>query len=287
MSDLNNNKKSKSGTFVFILMIAIIAIVFGYFSKQMDKNKVANETQSNPPEPVVTTEEPKPIEIEKKEPVDEINTPIVMYHHIKSCDDSCNDIEKGLSVDPEIFDGQMKYLKENNWKSLKLNDLFYKYEQPTIAITFDDGYKDNLTEALPIMKKYDLVATIFIISDMVGNDGYLTWEEIKELKDAGWEIGVHSATHPNLATLGTEDLKYQIIDAKKKIDENVGVMTTSFSYPAGKYNPEVINIVKEAGLSIAVTTNYDLKNSKENVFELNRIRINGSDSVEGFAYKIK
>lgn len=277
----------KSNTFYFLLLILIIALIFGFFSKQMDKkdnNKPIENIQDN--EIAQESVKEEPLKIETKEPVLETSTPIVMYHHIKFCDNNCNDIEKGLSVSPEIFDGQMKYLKENNWESIKLNDLFYKYDQPTIAITFDDGYKDNLTEALPIMKKYELVATIFIISDMVGNEGYLNWDEIKELKNAGWEIGVHSATHPNLATLGTEDLKYQIIEAKKKIDENVGINTNSFSYPAGKYNQEVINIVKEAGLNLAVTTNYDKHNAKDKIFELNRIRINGSDSVEGFIYKI-
>jgi len=258
-----------------IIIVALISIVFVSCKIQNIKAPELKFTSA----PTASPEPPK-------ETIESTSYPILMYHHVKNCDENCDDIEQGLSVSNSDFEAQMKYLSDNGYKTIFLDDLFYKSDAKTLALTFDDGYLDNLSEAAPILKKYNLSATLFVICDSVGTDRYLNWEQIKQLSDQNWQIGAHTKTHPNLTTLSKEDMEDQIASCKTEIEKNIGKPVKFFSYPAGKFDDTVISVVKDSGFSGAVTTVSGTKNNKNNPFELKRLRINGSDSLDGFIYKV-
>jgi len=277
---------------IIIFLLIILGLVFGYKSFFLDKNKNTNSevtistspspTQSSALENLKTTSP----SVSPKEEIDTTYVPILMYHHVKNCDENCDDIEKGLSVSPEDFDAQMKYLSDNGYETINLSDLFYKSDKKQVVLTFDDGYTDNIDEAMPILNKYGFKATLFIISDMVGNDRYMNWDQIKTLKNNNWDLGGHTINHPNLVSLSLDDAKIQIEKCKSDIEKNTGSKVTFFSYPAGKFDENVTSLVKNAGYSGAVTTIYDNVNNKNNIYELTRIRINGSDTLDGFISKV-
>jgi len=203
--------------------------------------------------------------------------PIVMYHSVAP------EVAKGnlLTVSADTFDKQMSFLKRHRYNVIRLGSIkdyiLGKKKIPgrTIAITFDDGYKDNYTYAFPILKKFNLPATIFIIVSEVGRPDRLSWEQIKEMRDSGLiTFGSHTLTHPFLNSLkSAKDLKKEIYGSKIALEEKLGRPVEIFAYPSGRFNAEVIQEVKEAGYQVAVVTNPGRKIPDNNVLALKRLRL--------------
>lgn len=206
--------------------------------------------------------------------------PILMYHYIRVAD--ANDkLGYALSVTPENFDSQILWLKTNNFMSIHLADLadpqkialrkvFAQNKKP-VVITFDDGYTDAYTQALPILKKHQMTGTFFIIRDKVGRDDnfYMNQSQIDEMALVNMEIGSHTLTHPNLATSSAEKARIEISDSK--FAANV------FCYPSGRYNESIANLVKDTGYLAAVTTEFGVAKETSNLFTLKRVRIENGD----------
>ncbi len=184
----------------------------------------------------------------------------------------------------------------------KKNNLPYK----SIAITFDDGYEDNFTNAFLILKKYNVKATIYIVLDRhdrewsskrkeknnngeLKNEPKLLDEQITELINSGLiEIGSHTITHDNLPTLNSENKTIEIYDSKIKIEEKFKIKCNSFCYPFGLYDIEDLKIVKLSGYTNATTTQKGINNlAKSNLLELKRITISGKDNMTAFKIKLK
>lgn len=203
--------------------------------------------------------------------------PIVMYHSVGP------KVAKGnlLTVSTDTFEKQMSFLKRHRYNVVRLEvvrDYILgkkKVSGRTIALTFDDGYKDNYTYAFPILKKYNFPATVFIIVSEVGRPDRLSWEEIKEMQDSGLiTFGSHTFTHPFLDNLkSTQDLKREISGSKIALEEKLGKPVEIFSYPSGRFNAQVIQVVKDAGYQEAVVTNPGKKLPDNNVLALKRLRI--------------
>ena len=110
-------------------------------------------------------------------------TPILMYHHVKA-----RPIKELNTVTPKVFEKQMSFLKRYGHKVLSLDEYIDikknggKDPRGSIVITFDDGYENNYLYAFPVLKQYHYPATIFVVSDMVGKDRFLTWNQIKEMQ---------------------------------------------------------------------------------------------------------
>ncbi|MCX5687885.1 MAG: polysaccharide deacetylase family protein [Candidatus Omnitrophica bacterium] len=214
--------------------------------------------------------------------------PIIMYHNIDENSDSSR-----LSVSPESFKTQMNFLKNQHYNVVKLEDLSgilkgNKFPPKTIAITFDDGYKNNYFNAYPVLKQLGLHATIFIIPALVGTDDYLTWKQILEMYESGFiEIGSHAMTHPWLPTQPKENLDSEISGSKSVIESHLNKETSSFSYPLGGFNKDVRAKVIEAGYKIAVATNPGKKYPKHDLFAMKRLRISStSDNLLVFWFEI-
>lgn len=212
--------------------------------------------------------------------------PILMYHYIRVA--PANDqLGANLSVSPENFKAQMKYLYDNNYRTIKLADLadprhqaisrIYFAQQKPIVITFDDGYEDAYTEAFPTLKNFGFIGTFFIIKDYIGREGRLNQSQIEEMTQAGMEFGSHTLSHSDLTKISINEARRQIFASKG--DYQI------FCYPAGRFNDQVVALVKEAGYSVAVTTKIGLARENSNLFELPRVRVENTD-VQAFANKI-
>ena len=239
--------------------------------------------------------------------IDYSKSRILMYHmvssHIK------NTKFNGLRVEPIEFEKQIKYLVDNNWTFFTISELIEKKDNlpyKSVVITFDDGYEDNFTNAFPILKKYNVKATIYIVVDRhdrewsskrkeknnsgeLKNEPKLQDEQIIELINSGLiEIGSHTITHDNLPTLNFEDKKVEIKDSKTKIEEKFKIRCNSFCYPFGLYDREDIKIVKESGYTNATITKKGIDDlSKTDLFELKRITVSGKDNLIAFKIKLK
>ena len=230
-----------------------------------------------------------------------------MYHMVS---DQKNGAKfNSLRVKPLEFEKQIKFLSEDGWNFFTMTELVEKKDnlpKKSLAITFDDGYEDNLTNALPILKQYKAKATIYLVIDRhdrewsskrkkknssgeLKNEPKLSDEQVKELIYSGLiEIGSHTITHNNLPTLNKEEKLREIRDSKKEIEEKFNIKCNSFCYPFGLYDSEDVKIVKEAGYSNATTTQKGIDNIlNANLYELKRITVSGKDNLFAFKIKIK
>jgi peptidoglycan/xylan/chitin deacetylase (PgdA/CDA1 family) len=123
-----------------------------------------------------------------------------------------------------------------------LAELFASYEgkgilpSKPIVITFDDGYEDNFLTALPIMEKYNMKATVFIVPNLVNNPGYLSWQQITAMQDRQMEIGSHTMNHLGLSELNPDEQRREAIDSKAIIEQHIGRSVKFFAYPYGEFN---------------------------------------------------
>jgi len=188
--------------------------------------------------------------------------PILCYHRFAP---SCN---SPLCMPAEIFERQVRYLKENGYRVIGPEELagFLDYRRPipknAVMITVDDGYRSVYNVAYPILKKYGFTATLFIYIDYVGvSSKAITWEQLKELKREGFYIGSHSVAHSDLSKKKKNEdekaylarLRREIFRSKQIIDEKLGQDTLIFSYPFGRRNQTVVSLSRQAGYKIGVT----------------------------------
>lgn len=208
--------------------------------------------------------------------------PILMYHSVNP-----NALSKNhLAVSVEAFERQMHFLKSHHYNVMTLKSItaLIKAKKDfllrTVAITFDDGYKDVYTYAFPILKKYNLPATIFIIVNEVGRlqGDRLSWDEIKEMQASGIiVIGSHAMGPEPLINLKSEkEIKYEIFESKKVLEQNLGSQVEAFSYPEGRFNDKIKEFVIAAGYKLAVTTNPGKKFPNDDIFSLKRLRISST-----------
>ena len=208
--------------------------------------------------------------------------PIIMYHSVNPKAIP----ENRLVISPEAFERQMYFLKRHRYNVLPLELLASlikdrkKIPPRAIAITFDDGYKDNYIFVLPILKKYNFPATKFVIINEIGRPDRLSWEEIKAMQDTGLiNFGSHGLdAEPLINIKSEEELRRQIFDSQKILEEKLGQKVIAFSYPEGRFNAKIRQLVINAGYKLAVATNPGKKFASDDVFVLKRLRISSTSN---------
>jgi len=223
-----------------------------------------------------------------------LRVPILMYHHVSSVPPNADVYRRDLSVSPEQFDQQLRYLRAHGYHSVSLRDLLYALNRGwplppnPIVLTFDDGYADAYNNAFPLLRKYGFTATFFVLTAFADENrpGYLTWTQIARMSRAGMEIGSHSKDHPDLRRRGRDFLVWQILGSKQSIEAHTSQMVYAFSYPSGQYDAGVEEILKEAGFLVAVTTAQGTVQRSDRLLRLSRVRVRGSYTVHKLAEMI-
>lgn len=217
---------------------------------------------------------------------------ILLYHRVADVKDDPHLL--GVSV--SNFTDQIDWLKKN-CHIISLSKLFNQIKHNTldsksVCITFDDGYADNFYNALPVLKQFQVPATIFITSGMIDKRSPFYWDENTHKKDQGRalnkieleklakesliEIGSHTITHPRLSTLSAIDQEIEIEGSKRELESIINKNISGFSYPFGTkkdYSKETVNIVKRANYKYACA-NFSGKATRfSNPYELPRIII--------------
>ncbi|MGD8282916.1 MAG: polysaccharide deacetylase family protein [Desulfobacterales bacterium] len=188
--------------------------------------------------------------------------PILTYHRFA---ESCS---SPLCMPEKTFDLHMKYLKENGYHAITGDELlaFLEYRQgipkKSVLITMDDGYRSVYNIAYPILKKYGFTATIFIYTSFVGvSKTAITWNQLKEMKAAGFTIGSHTIDHSDLTNPKEGETEQAFINriqrelygSKKIIDQKLEQNTYFLAYPYGYYDQKSIQMAKKAGYKVAMS----------------------------------
>ena len=185
-----------------------------------------------------------------------------------------------LSIPPQVFDEQMAYLKDNGYVTITPEEVYEGIEDnlslpdKPVLITFDDGYTDNYNNALPILKKYGMRATIFIVPAFTDNNpNYLTWEQLKEMERNGITIQSHTMNHRALEELPDDEIRAELLNSKLILEKNLGHSVDFFAYPTGTYNLHIASIAKDVGYKAAYTIKYGNVDKGSNIYALERVPI--------------
>ncbi len=213
-----------------------------------------------------------------------------MYHYVESWPKNADAIRRGLTVKPDDFAAQMKYLHDHGYAALSLYDLIEALalgrELPAkaVVITFDDGYRALMDNALPTMQAYGFTGMVFVITEFMdkGLPQYLTWDQAKTLHAAGWRIEPHTKTHDELAGRKRDFQVYQILGSMQTIEANLGVRPRFLCYPAGKYDDLTLTIAAEANLWGGVTTHSGRAHTYADRYTWTRMRVDGRGTLQDF-----
>ncbi len=208
-----------------------------------------------------------------------IKIPIIMYHYVEYVKDAGDLIRKRLDIVPSLFEGHLKALKKAHYETYFVKDVpdilggKIHYSTQSAILSFDDGYEDFYTDVFPLLKKYNVRATLYVIYDYIGRKGFLNEKQIRELIDSNLvEIGSHTLDHTYLKLAPKMFADKQIIESKKKFEEQFGIRIKTFAYPYGAFNENNIEVVKNAGYTAAVSVISGEMQGEENLFYLSRIR---------------
>lgn len=214
----------------------------------------------------------------------DLKLPILIYHAFQTPVPE-NDVYKLFSTQ-ERFEENVKTLLDDGYTFITLEDI-YKYKnkkiglpEKNIVITMDDGWKGCYTEAFNIIRKYNVPATIFIVEELVGTNGYFTWEEAKEMYDTGLvKIHVHGRKHIDYSNVKKETLIQDYNHTHNKIEKVLGNKVQKImAYPSGASSDNSKKWLKEAGFEIQVQTRYGTINKSSDLDLTNLGRIRGEQA---------
>lgn len=210
-----------------------------------------------------------------------IKIPILIYHNFRTPIPYKEDIYKLFSSE-ENFEENVKTLLDNGYTIITLEDL-YKYNkgeiglpEKVVIITMDDGQVGCYTDAFPVLKKYNVPATIFIVNTLVGTEDYFSWEQAKEMYATGLvQIHCHGYNHSAYDSVTKEKLISDYNKSHKEIEEHMEEKIQKImAYPAGKSSANTVKWLKEIGFEVQVQTRYGTINTSKdlNLTNLGRIR---------------
>lgn len=231
---------------------------------------------------------------------------VLMYHMV-------SDHQPGakfnkLRVKPAQFERQVKWLAKQGYYFAHMSELATPELLPekTVALTFDDGFADNLLNADPILAKYRARATLYLVQDRHDRDWStskkahhdsgelmrepkLTDPQVIQLLGTGrWELGGHTITHANLAKLSADEKLTEIRDSKKALEQQFNTRLSSFAYPFGIYDATDVALAEQAGFDTAVTTVEGIdRDISAQRFELKRVKISGKDNWLAFRLRMR
>ncbi|MGA2819347.1 MAG: polysaccharide deacetylase family protein [Anaerolineales bacterium] len=215
--------------------------------------------------------------------------PILLYHHVgeeqlQSGDESTSRYD----VTPADFKAQLEMLQELGYHTVRVSQIASALlgqgtlPQRPIVISFDDGWVDEFQTIFPLLQENGDVGTFYIPSTYPGAPGTVTWAELKEMVSAGMEIGSHSRTHGHLASMTQGQAWAEVRLSKVDLEKALGVTVDTFAYPYGEFSPDLGRMVSEAGYHAAVGLGPSPLQGLGNIFYLNRIEIQGSESLAAF-----
>jgi len=210
-----------------------------------------------------------------------------------------------INTSPEVFSQQMRWLRNAGYRTIDLENAWTGLQagaemSRTVVITFDDGYRDFYTDGFEVMKQCGFRATIFLATDRIQNTpyriegaDYLTWKDARELHGEGVRFGSHTMTHPDLRSLGPDQIEYELGRSKEIIEQNLGVAVGSFSYPFAFPEEDqafirfLEDLLENLGYEAGVSTILGRASRKHNRFFLPRLPVNSWDDTRFLRAKLE
>ncbi len=225
--------------------------------------------------------------------------PILMYHSISH---DASPKFKPFAVSPELFAKHMAYLHEHGYTPITVTQFANALiqggsalpERP-VVLTFDDGFADFFTDALPVLERYSFTATLYVTTAFVngtscwlrreGEDQrpILTWDQLAEISMRGIECGGHGHYHHQLDILPHTKARDEIVHCKEILEDRLGRAVTSFAYPYGYHSTTTQRLVREAGYTSACAVKHAMSSTSTDPYALARLMVRADTDVDSFA----
>jgi peptidoglycan/xylan/chitin deacetylase (PgdA/CDA1 family) len=231
--------------------------------------------------------------------------PILMYHSISDEREENVPPYYRTATSPELFAAHMALLRAQGYEVLGLQAGLEKFHRgnptaPKLAvITFDDGYRDFYTAALPVLRQNNFGATVFLPTSFIGKTSRdfkgracMTWNEVRESQKAGIEFGSHTVNHPKLYELDLPQIRAEFEQSKANIESELGQPVRSFAYPYAfpsadrAFEKVFVEMLEETGYDCCVTTKIGLAKKNDDPFTLKRLPMNSADDEALFLAKL-
>lgn len=228
-----------------------------------------------------------------------VNIPILMYHSIS---DHASRKFKQFTVSPKVFADHMAYLHQHRYTPMTVTQFVAarsqngaKLPERPVVLTFDDGFADFYTEALPVLRQYGFPATLYVTTGFINGTSrwlqregeahrlILTWDQLSEISANGIECGGHSHSHPQLDTLAPAEAAREIVQSKMILEDHLGQCVFSFAYPFGYYTASVRHQVQEAGYRSACAVKHAMSSEMTDPFALARLMVRSDTDVDALA----
>jgi peptidoglycan/xylan/chitin deacetylase (PgdA/CDA1 family) len=225
--------------------------------------------------------------------------PILMYHSISH---TCNSRFRQFTVSPKSFAEQMAYLYQSGYTPITVTQLTNVRSNAecvlpkhTVVLTFDDGFADFFTEALPVLMRYNFTATLYLPTAFIGRTSrwlqregedsrpMLTWHQMTEIGTNGIEFGGHSHSHRQLDILSHTQAQEEVVLSKEILEYHLRQKVTSFAYPFGYHTAALRRLVREAGYTSACAVKHTMSSKTTDPFALARLMIQASTDINSFA----
>ncbi|WP_152859992.1 polysaccharide deacetylase family protein [Streptomyces acidicola] len=219
--------------------------------------------------------------------------PILMYHAVAAAP---GDATRALSVAPEAFAEQMALLGDRGFTPVSTAELgaSWRTGRPLparpVLVTFDDGYEGVHRHGLPVLAEHGFAATLFVSTGWLRGaydtggalDTMLDFQQVRDLADAGVEIGGHSHTHPQLDMLDDDELRFELARCYEIVAGELGTVPVSFAYPYGYSSRRVRRAVRETGFAQALAVGNGLARRAQGPYALRRVTVRRSTGIEEF-----
>jgi peptidoglycan/xylan/chitin deacetylase (PgdA/CDA1 family) len=227
---------------------------------------------------------------------------VILMYHIVDEPRAANEVRYCCS--PAAFEEQMGHLKRARYEVVPLSSLIDRLgdesrsDRPLVAVTFDDGFAATYRNALPILERQRIPATMFVVSGRIGGSNDWMQErgfpsrplvdasEIRKLAAAGIEIGSHTRTHPRLPEIASESQRQELQGSKRDLEDLLGAAVRHLAYPFGRFNQTVQALAEEAGYAAACCTRAGFNREQADRFALRRVEVYGSDPLWKFRQKL-
>ena len=214
--------------------------------------------------------------------------PILMYHSISG---RASSAFADFAVPPARFAEQVRAIREAGFRAVTMSELAQLRRggtwpaEPLVAVTFDDGYRDFVTEALPVLRDAGLSATLYVTTGYVGGTSswlasedegdrpMLGWSELAEVASEGVEIGAHSATHPQMDLLAPSALRRETATPRTELEDRLSVAVQSFAYPYGYARRQTRTAVQSLGYDNACGVADLVSTATDDLFALPRLTV--------------
>ncbi len=222
------------------------------------------------------------------------SVPVLVYHFVDNPSDVQRQGRYGgrLATIPKDFEEQIKLLKARGYTFVRADDVAtavrHRASLPTkaVAITMDDGYSSVYHHAYPILRRYGVPATVFIVTSKVGDAGHVSWDEMAEMHENGIEFESHTVHHLDLTMLPVDVLDYELGQSKRTLEARLLDDVSSIAYPAGRYDEMVMSRMASAGYTAGWRKDGGPVRPHDNVYALPRISIRGDPTLQEFEHLV-